>query len=269
MERLSATDLDTVLDVARELGSMRDIDDLLAGVLPALRRLVACDTASFNEVAPASGEAIITAVDPHEILFEGAEELFGALAHENPLIVAAHLGSPSVSKFSDFISARQLHKLDIYDLIYSRIGVEHQIAFKLPAPSEHVVGFALNRGRVDFSERDRSVLEAVRPFVIQAYENAAAFAQARTTIAALQRIVEREAKLHFNDLSALGLTAREIQVLDLIADGLANTEIARELALSERTIAKHLEHIYTKLGVSNRTAAVARAREASARGPSH
>lgn len=53
-------------------------------------------------------------------------------------------------------------------------------------------------------------------------------------------------------------------MLRLLARGLSNSQIAFELALSERTIAKHLEHIYDKLDVGNRTAAVTRARQASA-----
>jgi len=59
----------------------------------------------------------------------------------------------------------------------------------------------------------------------------------------------------------LGLTARESEVLRLVSHGLSNVQVARELNLSERTIAKHLERVYSKLGVSSRTAAVARVRE--------
>ena len=53
-------------------------------------------------------------------------------------------------------------------------------------------------------------------------------------------------------------------MLELVALGLTNTQIALELALSQRTVAKHLEHIYAKLGVANRTAAVAWGRDACA-----
>lgn len=56
-----------------------------------------------------------------------------------------------------------------------------------------------------------------------------------------------------DQLSAL--TAREAQVLTLITGGATNKEVARELRISPRTVQKHLEHIYDKLGLHRRTAA--------------
>lgn len=57
-------------------------------------------------------------------------------------------------------------------------------------------------------------------------------------------------------------SAREIEVLTLVAAGRTNAQIARELFLSEATVKSHLVHVFTKLGVSSRTAAVAAATEA-------
>jgi predicted ATPase/DNA-binding CsgD family transcriptional regulator len=53
-----------------------------------------------------------------------------------------------------------------------------------------------------------------------------------------------------------GLTAREVEVLQLVADGLSNAEIAERLVLSQRTVHAHLRSIFDKLGVNTRTAAV-------------
>lgn len=58
------------------------------------------------------------------------------------------------------------------------------------------------------------------------------------------------------------LSAREIEVLLLVAGGKSNREIGKSLFLSEATVKSHLSHIFTKLGVSSRTRAVAAARDA-------
>jgi DNA-binding NarL/FixJ family response regulator len=52
-----------------------------------------------------------------------------------------------------------------------------------------------------------------------------------------------------------GLTAREVDVLRLVARGLSSKEIASRLVISPKTTRNHIEHIYTKIGVSNRAAA--------------
>jgi DNA-binding CsgD family transcriptional regulator len=95
------------------------------------------------------------------------------------------------------------------------------------------------RTRRDFSEDELALLELLRPHV------AAALARVRRT--------ER--------LQALRLTPRERAVLDLVAAGAPNVTIARELDMRPRTVEKHLEHAYAKLGVGSRTAAVAVLRE--------
>ena len=56
------------------------------------------------------------------------------------------------------------------------------------------------------------------------------------------------------------LTPREIEIVAKVATGRSNRQIARELMLSEMTVKSHLVHVFTKLGVSSRTAAVAEAR---------
>ncbi|WP_344099454.1 response regulator transcription factor [Nocardiopsis rhodophaea] len=57
------------------------------------------------------------------------------------------------------------------------------------------------------------------------------------------------------------LSAREIEILGLLARGLSNRALSRELFISEATVKTHLVHIYDKLGVDNRTAAISAALE--------
>ncbi len=60
-----------------------------------------------------------------------------------------------------------------------------------------------------------------------------------------------------------GLTARELEVLRLVATGRTNRSIAADLFLSEKTVARHVSNIFSKLGVSSRAAATAYAYEHS------
>lgn len=57
------------------------------------------------------------------------------------------------------------------------------------------------------------------------------------------------------------LSKRELEVLTLVSDGLANRAIAKRLFVSEATVKSHLVHVFTKLGVDSRTAAVATGRD--------
>jgi DNA-binding NarL/FixJ family response regulator len=64
--------------------------------------------------------------------------------------------------------------------------------------------------------------------------------------------------------AGLGLSNREAEIMDLIASGRSNGEIARELFLSEKTVKNHVNHIYSKIGISNRGTAIALWRGAAA-----
>ena len=57
------------------------------------------------------------------------------------------------------------------------------------------------------------------------------------------------------------MTAREVEILGLLAEGLGNKEMARRLLVSEATVKSHLTHVYAKLGVDSRAGAVAKAIE--------
>ncbi|MET1015879.1 MAG: response regulator transcription factor [Leifsonia flava] len=88
---------------------------------------------------------------------------------------------------------------------------------------------------------------------------AAVYAAARGESALAPRVAGRlEAR---QNSTGEALSSREAEVLGLVAGGFSNRDIARTLFLSEATVKSHLVHIFAKLQVSSRTAAVASARE--------
>jgi NarL family two-component system response regulator LiaR len=79
------------------------------------------------------------------------------------------------------------------------------------------------------------------------------------------RLTRRQAPTAFarNDaaLASLGLTGQEVKVLERLAAGQSNKEIARSLGLSPNTVKTHIAHLFEKLAVSRRTQAIGKARD--------
>jgi DNA-binding CsgD family transcriptional regulator len=149
----------------------------------------------------------------------------------------------SVIKIADFYSARQWHSTGMYSDLYQPQGIEHELMLTLPAAPGKTSGpgrtlrlFLFRGPGTDFCEADRALLTLLRPHLYQAYLDA-----------------ERRRR------PLPQLTARHWQLLDLLAAGHTNAQIARRLGLSEGTVRTHLENLYRRLHVCSRTAAVTRA----------
>lgn len=99
------------------------------------------------------------------------------------------------------------------------------------------------------------LLKDAAPGDITAAIRAAAGGETALAPSVATRLFARMQQLHS------ALSVRELEVLALVACGHSNTVIARQLHLSETTVKSHLAHIYPKLGVNSRTAAVAEARK--------
>lgn len=78
---------------------------------------------------------------------------------------------------------------------------------------------------------------------------------ARGEVTLAPRVAEKITR-RLTETSRITLTAREIEVLDLAARGNSNNEIAGKLFITEATVKSHFVHIFNKLGVADRTAAV-------------
>jgi DNA-binding CsgD family transcriptional regulator len=244
--------LETLQRAVSLVDSLAELDapeGFAAIVLPALAGLVDCDVLTYNEIGPAPGQTSY-ADYPSGALDPATQAVFGAHVHEHPLVNhyrATGGGEPLM--ISDFLSLDRFHRLGLYAEFFRGISVEHQIAISLPGPDEQVIGVALSRGDRDFSDQDRALLSVLRAPLT------AALLRARSRQQASQALGAADCG---DQAGPASLTAREIVILRLVAAGRTNSAIAHELRLSPRTVAKHLEHVYRKLGVSSRAAAVSR-----------
>jgi DNA-binding NarL/FixJ family response regulator len=185
------SDVRAMLGFVSELTSFEHPEDFREGMLPGLRELVPCEIVSYNEVEFAAGK-MIALDDPPGSMIPDAPEIFIRLGHQNPLVSRYQRtrdGRPY--KWSDLITRRELHATDLYREAYAPMAVEYQMAFCLPAPPEVIIGLALNRGRRDFSERDRGLLNLVRGPMIQAYRTVQRYAAVVQRLNAFERGLER------------------------------------------------------------------------------
>jgi predicted ATPase/DNA-binding CsgD family transcriptional regulator len=120
------------------------------------------------------------------------------------------------------------------------LEIYHQQESWFPMPSDFHKSAATVRRRIG----ERAWLEAHEAGRKLNPEQAMQLAE--EAVSALEEELQRRSS---------GLTAREIDVLHLVAAGLSNAEIAERLVLSERTVHAHLRSIFDKLGVNSRTAA--------------
>jgi DNA-binding NarL/FixJ family response regulator len=344
---LSASDFGRLTDVISELGEVEDIAAFRERTLAAVRQLIDCELAAYNEIVLDPRAAVVVADPGGALATSETLEAFAATAHQNPLVaLAAHSPQLPAARLSDFLGQRALRRLELYDLVYSKLEVDRQIALSVPVPGR-ILGITASRRGADFDERDLQLLDALRPFLAATLRNVSERARIAAALAALavassapeailltdplggvqaaderserwlamqrtacpQLLAELEGFLRSStaggtsdlgaasirnelpvedqsgrllvryiagaecqpaallieratrapsreQLVALGLTARQSEVLLLARTGASNAAIGLQLGVSVRTVAHHLEHIYERLGVTTRTAAV-------------
>jgi DNA-binding CsgD family transcriptional regulator len=232
------------LALVGEVMGLLDVEELCAGLLRALREAVPAEWCALNEL-PADLPRTISLTEPP--VPAQVHAAFARHAAENPLVVH-HMRTRDgrAMRFSDVVTRRELHRLDLYREVYRALGVEYQIAFTLPAAPPRLLGIALSRATRDFTASERDLLNLARPYLIQAYRNA--LAHTELAGGAGRRIA-------LGDLRALGLTRRQSEVLRLVAMGRSDQDAASALGIGVRTAQKHLERCYRTLGVHGRSQA--------------
>ena len=146
----------------------------------------------------------------------------------------------SVTKASDFGA---MHHTELWQEYFRPHGVYREMMLCLDSPPRRTVRLLLTRGPGrDFGERDRALLTLLRPHLD----------------ARLRRWLRSQA--------GAPLTPRQRELLVLVAAGWTNRRIGRHLGITEGTVRSHLEHVFERLQVNSRAAAVAAVAQAAGQG---
>ena len=213
-------------------------------IVDQLRDTFEVTAASYNWAEADGRQGIV--IHPVDTLEPLAEEFLawqrGELVGRHPLITW-HLtvGDPRPST-NDRVPRAVVSNREREPLIHlvRLIGCEQQLAinFRLSRCVYH--SYVLARSGSDFTDEDLAVAGQVQRVVI-----------------GLDRQVGLFRRLNGSDQAVdVGLTPRELSVLALLAEGFSTQAIARRLACSPRTVYKHLERAYRKLGVRDRVNAL-------------
>jgi DNA-binding NarL/FixJ family response regulator len=237
------------VEAADAAASLTELPGLL---LPPLVNLLGADSALWTVLDVMPGQDQMAAPLPGQVV--GYPEPL--LTEETALALEQHAqdfpltrhtrpgGDGRPVRRSDLQSMRSFRGSGMYADVARKVGVDQMLATALKPGCLHVC-ISLNRAGVDFTPTAVDQLTWLRPLLTRRVAR----------LAAGQATLARGTPLP-------PLTARQGQVLRLAAEGLTDAAIGHRLDCSPRTVDKHLEHIYRRLGVSCRTAAISAARTA-------
>lgn len=231
---MSEADYRNVPNVLYEAGAVEGPVPFPEPVLEALRRLVPCDVVSYHE-QPLGQPAVAFAGEPRGGWTREMRDAEVRYWHQDRLAPV-----DGARKIADFLSQREFHRLELYQEASRPLGVEYMMRLWLDTGIRRA-RLELDRAGPDFDERDRAVLDLLLPHLKQLRRNALA---RRRQSARPVKCADR-------------LTPGEREIVELVAGGRTNAEVARVLWISPGTVRKHLENAYEKLGVHTRTGAVA------------
>jgi DNA-binding NarL/FixJ family response regulator len=219
-------------------GEARDL------ILKGLTKLIACDVVLCCEgPGPRLGWTATdaTVVEPR---VREMDFWLSCYAQIPCLVHWDRVGEGVAVRSSDHVSQRAYRRTPVHNHFYRPFGLDHVVTIRIALPTGQLIDFGCEAGGRDFTDRDVSLLERLRPYL------AAILDRAQTGTLSVQL------------RSAFALTRREADVLALLARGRSNQAIGAALFVSPGTVRKHLEHLYTKLGVNTRTAAASCALDA-------
>lgn len=233
---LSAADYERVLAIVAEASRGTAVEPLPGGVLEMVRALVGCDVAAYFEGAPWNRDSRRVWATPIATRWTDDERaVVDRRRFDLPLYPSRGTLDRAV-RISDAMSQRQYRNLEVYRLGGRRHDIEYSMDYWMCGSGGRVMGLRFDDSAHDFSDRTRDAVEVLGRHL-------------RTVLARSDRGMDA-APLE-------GLTAREAQILALVARGRTNRQIGVALSISPLTVRKHLENAYQRMGVHTRAEAVA------------
>jgi DNA-binding NarL/FixJ family response regulator len=188
-------------------------------------------------------------VDDHPLLREGIATLINNQP-DMAVVGQASTGSEAIQGFRAHQPDIALMDIRLPDMS----GIDAMIAIRTEFPDARVIMLTTSEGDVEIQ---RALEAGARGYMLKSMPPKDLVDAVRQVHAGKKRIPPAIAAHLADHYSDETITAREIEVLQHIAGGNRNRDIAEKLFISEETVKVHIKHIMEKLGASDRTQAVA------------
>jgi DNA-binding CsgD family transcriptional regulator len=245
-KQITARDFAALQRAILALHSHRDMESFRRAVPHIFLGLIPAQHFSLANLRVDPDRREIRILDLWEWPVRFVGERFAAMErnlYDHPFAVHARKhGTDGAMRLSDFLTLPQLRRTALYReaLRPTQRGRLLSIG-AMGGPGMGTLSLSRPESEPDFTERERRLLEMLRPHFDQARLNLESESLSRAS--------------RYRSLKGVGLTPREIEVALWLAQGKTNPEVALILATPVRTIEKHVERILRKLGVENRVAA--------------
>jgi DNA-binding CsgD family transcriptional regulator len=158
-------------------------------------------------------------------------------------------------KMSDAVPLRQLKRREVYSCVYRPIKIDHFLTITVSVHGTRQAVLLLDRDKGEFTDDDCAIGDLVTAPLARLYRSVRTRQRLTKRVRELERTLRHDPRRALSADGILELTPRELEVLEHVAAGRTDREIATLLYVSARTVQKHLQHAYEKLGVRTRTAA--------------
>jgi DNA-binding CsgD family transcriptional regulator len=192
MDRLTSKQLRQLLDFLRAGYACHDQETFVTHLLGGVPTLIPAETTSYTEIDLRTGRVgDSTRLTPVAPRFPGDQQIYEAYLPEHPVFTyVQQTGDGRAVKISDFLTQRQFHGTGLYNEFFRRVKVEDQMSVSLAVQPARLIGIALFRGRRSFSERERLLLDLLRPHLAQAYANVQAATAMRQEVSLARQAME-------------------------------------------------------------------------------
>lgn len=192
MERLRQSDFRRVLEFVEKLAVFQNQSTLRKNIVRALPALISADVHSVTETNHRNATAILEDAPGGAVMSQAELECYAQFSLQHPTIAYYQRTSDGQAlKISDLLTSSAWEETDLYNYVYRPHRIKYNLGAGLSLSKEVVIGLGLTRGRKDFSERDRTIFNLIRPHLLYAYDNARVVSEMEQRIGALTKAVDQ------------------------------------------------------------------------------